>query len=56
MSSLVAFGTRFAERGNLTDFYLNVGDEVVQERWVTGAAIDAFADVNGDHSPNHVRP
>jgi acyl dehydratase len=38
----------------MTDFYLNVGDEVVQERLVTGAAIDAFADVSGDHSPNHV--
>jgi 3-hydroxybutyryl-CoA dehydratase len=36
------------------DFYLNVGDEVVQERLVTAAAIDAFADVSGDHSPNHV--
>lgn len=38
----------------MEDFYLNVGDEVVQERLVTGAAIDAFADVSGDHSPNHV--
>jgi 3-hydroxybutyryl-CoA dehydratase len=38
----------------MTDFYLSVGDEVVQERLVTGAAIDAFADVSGDHSPNHV--
>ena len=38
----------------MKDFYLNVGDEVVQERLVTGAAIDAFADVSGDHSPNHV--
>lgn len=38
----------------MTDFYLNVGDEVVQERLVTGAAIDSFADVSGDHSPNHV--
>jgi 3-hydroxybutyryl-CoA dehydratase len=36
------------------DFYLNVGDEVVQERLVTAAVIDAFADVSGDHSPNHV--
>src|ERR1700720_643631 len=36
------------------DFYLSVGDEVVQERLVTAAAIDAFADVSGDHSPNHV--
>jgi acyl dehydratase len=38
----------------MTDFYLNVGDEIVQERLITGAAIDAFADVSGDHSPNHV--
>ena len=38
----------------MTDFYLNVGDEVVQERLVTGAAIDFFADVSGDHLPNHV--
>jgi acyl dehydratase len=44
----------FARRGDLADFYLNVGDEVVQERLVTGAAVDAFADVSGDHSPNHV--
>jgi len=38
----------------MAEFYLNVGDEVVQERLVTAAAIDAFADVSGDHSPNHV--
>jgi 3-hydroxybutyryl-CoA dehydratase len=38
----------------MADFYLNVGDEVVQERLVTAAAIDAFAEVSGDHSPNHV--
>ena len=38
----------------MTDFYLKIGDEVVQERLVTTAAIDAFADVSGDHSPNHV--
>jgi hypothetical protein len=34
----------------MTEFYLSVGDEVVQERFVTGAVIDAFADVSGDHS------
>lgn len=38
----------------MADFYLNVGDEVVQEHLVTAAAIDAFAEVSGDHSPNHV--
>ena len=38
----------------MAEFYLNVGDEVVQERLVTAAAIDAFAEVSGDHSPNHV--
>jgi 3-hydroxybutyryl-CoA dehydratase len=38
----------------VTEFYLKIGDEVVQERLVTAAAIDAFADVSGDHSPNHV--
>jgi 3-hydroxybutyryl-CoA dehydratase len=38
----------------MADFYMNVGDEVVQERLVTAAAIDAFAEVSGDHSPNHV--
>jgi 3-hydroxybutyryl-CoA dehydratase len=38
----------------VVEFYLKVGDEVVQERSVSGAAIDAFADVSGDHSPNHV--
>jgi acyl dehydratase len=34
-------------------FYLNPGDEVVLERHVTGSAIDTFADLSGDHSPNH---
>lgn len=36
------------------DFYLAPGDEVVLEREVTEAAVAAFADVSGDHSPNHV--
>jgi acyl dehydratase len=34
-------------------FYLNPGDEVVLERHVTGGAVDSFADLSGDHSPNH---
>jgi 3-hydroxybutyryl-CoA dehydratase len=38
----------------VTEFYLKVGDEVVQERLISGAAIEAFANVSGDHSPNHV--
>ena len=38
----------------MSEFYLKVGDEVVQERLVTGAAISAFAEVSGDHSPNHM--
>lgn len=38
----------------MTEFYLKVGDEVVQERLITGAAISAFAEVSGDHSPNHM--
>jgi 3-hydroxybutyryl-CoA dehydratase len=36
------------------DFYLTVGDAVVQERLVTEAAVAAFAEISGDHSPNHV--
>lgn len=36
------------------DFYLQPGDEVQLEREVTEAAVNAFADVSGDHSPNHV--
>ena len=36
------------------DFYLQPGDEVQLERDVTEAAVNAFADVSGDHSPNHV--
>lgn len=35
-------------------FYLKPGDQVVLERHVTEAAVNAFADVSGDHSPNHV--
>ncbi|MGP0067772.1 MAG: MaoC family dehydratase [Isosphaeraceae bacterium] len=31
-----------------------VGDEVTLSRKVTEAAVKAFADVSGDHSPNHV--
>ena len=38
----------------MTAFYLSVGDEVVMNRDVTEATILAFADVSGDHSPNHV--
>src|SRR5262245_35440078 len=34
-------------------FYLKPGDEVVLERHVTGSDIDSFADLSGDHSPNH---
>jgi 3-hydroxybutyryl-CoA dehydratase len=37
-----------------SQFYLNPGDEVVLEREVTESAVRAFADVSGDHSPNHV--
>lgn len=36
------------------DFYLAPGDEVVLERDVSEAAVAAFAEVSGDHSPNHV--
>lgn len=36
------------------DFYLQPGDEVKLDRDVTEAAVNAFADVSGDHSPNHV--
>ena len=35
-------------------FYLSPGDEVVLERHVTGSAVDSFADLSGDHSPNHM--
>jgi 3-hydroxybutyryl-CoA dehydratase len=34
-------------------FYLNPGDEVVLERQVTDSAVNSFADLSGDHSPNH---
>lgn len=36
------------------EFYLKPGDEVVLERHVTESVVNAFADVSGDHSPNHV--
>jgi 3-hydroxybutyryl-CoA dehydratase len=36
------------------NFYLAVGDAVTLERHVTEAAVDAFAAVSGDYSPNHV--
>lgn len=35
------------------DFYLKAGDEVTLEREVTEHAVDGFADISGDHSPNH---
>jgi acyl dehydratase len=35
------------------EFYLKVGDEVTLEREVTPRAVDGFADISGDHSPNH---
>lgn len=35
------------------DFYLKAGDEVTLEREVTERAVDGFADISGDHSPNH---
>jgi 3-hydroxybutyryl-CoA dehydratase len=38
----------------MTHFYLNVGDEVELERDVTAEAVRIFADLSGDHSPNHV--
>jgi 3-hydroxybutyryl-CoA dehydratase len=38
----------------MSSFYVSVGDEVVLERHVSEAAVQAFADVSGDHSPNHV--
>jgi 3-hydroxybutyryl-CoA dehydratase len=39
---------------SLLNFYLQPGDEIKLERDVTEAAVNAFADVSGDHSPNHV--
>ena len=38
----------------MTGFYLAVGDAVEQERDVTAAAVEAFAEISGDRSPNHV--
>lgn len=35
-------------------FYLAVGDSVTLERDVTEGAVNAFAEVSGDFSPNHV--
>jgi acyl dehydratase len=35
------------------DFYLKPGDEVTIEREVTEGAVCGFADISGDHSPNH---
>jgi 3-hydroxybutyryl-CoA dehydratase len=35
------------------DFYLKAGDEVTLEREVTERAVEGFADISGDHSPNH---
>jgi 3-hydroxybutyryl-CoA dehydratase len=34
-------------------FYLKPGDEVTLDREVTEAAVNGFADISGDHSPNH---
>ncbi|MBO6640397.1 MAG: MaoC family dehydratase N-terminal domain-containing protein [Roseitalea sp.] len=36
------------------DFYLSVGDQVEQRQRVTEQAVQTFADLSGDHSPNHV--
>lgn len=38
----------------MSDFYLKPGDEVRLDRHVTEAAVSAFAELSGDHSPNHV--
>jgi acyl dehydratase len=38
----------------MADFYLKVGDEVSLDREVTEQAVNSFADLSGDHSPNHV--
>ena len=35
-------------------FYLEVGDALELERNVTEQAVAAFAELSGDHSPNHV--
>jgi acyl dehydratase len=39
---------------SLDDFYLKPGDHVTLEREVTEDAVKTFADLSGDHSPNHV--
>ncbi|WP_429344569.1 MaoC family dehydratase [Paraburkholderia sp. GAS42] len=38
----------------MSDFYLSAGDTVSLEKRVSADAIRTFADVSGDHSPNHV--
>lgn len=38
----------------MKEFYLAVGDEVTLDREVTESVVEAFAQVSGDHSPNHV--
>ncbi|RTM08839.1 MAG: dehydratase [Hyphomicrobiales bacterium] len=38
----------------MSSFYLKPGDEVTLQRDVTEAAVSAFAELSGDHSPNHV--
>lgn len=41
----------------MTDhFHLSAGDWVEQERLVTAELVQGFADLSGDHSPNHVDP
>jgi acyl dehydratase len=35
------------------EFYLKAGDEVTLERLLTESAVNGFADISGDHSPNH---
>jgi len=37
----------------INGFYLKPGDEVTLEREVTESAVNGFADISGDHSPNH---
>lgn len=38
----------------MVPFYVQVGDAVELEREMTEHAVIAFADISGDHSPNHV--
>ena len=38
----------------MAPFYVQVSDAVELEREVTEQAVAAFADISGDHSPNHV--